>query len=349
MKSSITTILSLCLLLLIAACSREDISQPGALVPMTTDQDDRLAQLSVNGIPLHLETFGDISKPIMILLHGGPGMDYRAFISEKDEEFSSRYPSERRGEGLGMSALQEDYFLVVYDRRGSGLSPRFPSGGVTFDHQLSDLKTIIEHFLEMKNTAQGSQEDQVYLFGWSFGGYLATAFTNEYPELIKDLILYEARPFNEEVFQKLSLTSPFAQLTEDYVDAVFTGSTYILNQDHETADYQWAVGATGDFYPEFHNPAKMPFWRLGFIVNQEIEAALHAENRDVVSKLDAFQGKTLYLYGSLTEQDAILPGYLELVTSYFPDAEATRINNTGHYGPWEEPAQIIQVVSTFLN
>jgi len=349
MKSFITTILTYSLLLLFAACSREELPQAGTLVPMTTDQDDRLPQLSINGIPLHLETFGDISKPIMILLHGGPEMDFRAFISEKDGEFSSRYPAQRKGEALGMSALQKDYFLIVYDRRGSGLSPRFPSGGVTFDHQIEDLKFIIEHFLEVKNSSQGTSEDQVYLFGWSFGGYLATAFTNEYPAMIKDLILYEARPFNEEVFELLTLTTPFAQLTEDYVDAVFTGSTYVLRQDHETADYQWAVGSTGNFYPEFHNPEQMPFWRLGFVVNQEIEAELRAENRDIINKLDAFQGKTLFLYGSLTEQDAILPGYLELVTSYFSYGETTKIDNTGHYGPWEEPEQIMQEVANFLN
>ncbi len=340
------TILILLLVLSSFACTKEDIGSPARIVPATTAEDPALPRLLINGAPLHLETFGDIHDPIMIMLHGGPGFDYRAMISAPGA-LASRYPDRRQGAGHGLSALQDDFFLVFYDRRGSGLSPRFDPGAVRFDDQLADLRAIAEHFLEMKNQATGAAESRVYLFGWSFGGYLATAFTNEHPALVEGLILYEPRPFNQELFDLLDLTSPFAQLTEDYVDGVFTGSTYVVNTGHAAADYQWAVGATGDFSPEFHNPDAMPFWRVGFQVNQDIEREITDADRNVVDRLGAFAGNTLFMYGALTERDAIQPGYIEQITSFFPRVTTQRIDNTGHYGPWEEPGQLIAAIRRF--
>ena len=170
---------------LLLACTREEIKQPDKLVPETTDEDSRLPQLLVNGVPLHLETFGDISNPIMIFLHGGPGFDYRAMISQYEGEFAHRYPAQRNEQKLGLAALQDDFFLVFYDRRGSGLSPRFGKGKVLFDNQLNDLHEIINHFLLEKQIKTGTTEEQIYLFGWSFGGYLATAYVNEHPEKVR--------------------------------------------------------------------------------------------------------------------------------------------------------------------
>ena len=332
--------------LLIISCEKQDLNLPGQIVPATTDEDNRLPQLLVNGIPLHLETFGSITKPILIFLHGGPGFDYKAMISQKDIEFMSRYPDERTNAGIGLTQLQDEYFCVFYDRRGSGLSPRFDKDGVKIEDQIEDLKSIILHFQNMQMEATG-QTSPVNLFGWSFGGYLATALVNANPELVDNLMLYEPRPFTTELFDYLSVTSPFKQLGEDYVDGVFTGYTHVINNDHNTADYQWAVGATGDFYPEFNNPEDLPFWRVGFRVNQEIEVDIRTRNFDVVSKLANFQGNTLYLYGSKTERDAILPGFLEKITSYFSDPSIVKINDAGHFGPWDQADAVVDAIRNF--
>ena len=349
MKRVKLMIFTICFFPLLFACTRENIKQKDTLVPTTTDENSRLPQMVINGVPLHMETFGDISNPIMIFLHGGPGFDYRAMISQRGAEFAHRYPELRKEHNLGLSALQDEYFLVFYDRRGSGLSPRFDRGTVHFDDQLNDLHTVVDHFLEKKKTQTGQDDDQVYLFGWSFGGYLGTAYVNEHPQKVKDLIVYEPRPFNEELFALMTVTGPFGQLTEDYVDGVITGSTYVINTDHETADYQWAVGATGDFFPEFNNPEIMPFWRVGFQVNQEVEREVRTAERDVVSRLSAFEGNTLFLYGSLTKRDAIKPEYIEKITDYYPQTQVVEIADAGHFGPWDQAGLIVDAIREFIN
>ncbi len=246
-------------------CQKMDISEPGQLVPRTTMEDSSLPSLDINGARLHLETFGNIENPILIFVHGGPGGDYRPLISEIGVENASAYPAERSFPRAGLTRLQDEYFCVFFDQRGAGLSPRFNKGEITIDDYVTDLDAIVEHFLNQKATVTGIRDQQVRLFGWSFGGFLATAYVNTHPEKVKDLAIYEARPFTEEAFNLLTLTTPFQQLNEEYVDEFITRH---LCQPH-LMDYQQTVGVTGNFFPEFNTPTNLPFWRQGFVVNQK--------------------------------------------------------------------------------
>lgn len=344
MKYIIFLVLLSCLSL--NSCERKGVGTPGLLVQPTTDQDFGLPQIVVNGVPLHLETYGDPCQPILICLHGGPGFDYKSMISESGVENASAYPGERVNANLGLTRLADEYFLVFYDRRGSGLSPRFGTGEVRIEDQIEDLDAIVDHFRNEQRAC--SQSTEVGLFGWSFGGYLATAYVNQYPGKISNLALYEPRPFNDGLFDLLTLTSPFQQLGEDFVDEVFSGNTYLINNDHETMDYQWGVGATGDFFPEFHNPVDLPFWRVGFRVNQEIEADIRKRGFDVTSSLSDFTGNTLLLFGELSARDASSVDYIEALGAYFSRYESTLIPNAGHFGPWDNPVAVVDALRGFF-
>lgn len=60
------------------------MSQQGALVSLTVDQDASLPSLSVNGTLLHAEAHGNPSDPLLIVVHGGPGGDYRSLLNAKE-------------------------------------------------------------------------------------------------------------------------------------------------------------------------------------------------------------------------------------------------------------------------
>ena len=64
--------------LLAGACL--DPALPGNLVPATVEDDPALPRIEVNGTILHAEAFGDPRAPMIVVLHGGPGGDYRAFL-----------------------------------------------------------------------------------------------------------------------------------------------------------------------------------------------------------------------------------------------------------------------------
>src|SRR5688500_337754 len=94
--------------LAMTSCTKERmLNEPGNLVPKTVDQDLSLPSINVNGAMLHSEAFGHPDSTIVVVIHGGPGSDYRDLLISK-------------------SLADEGYRVVFYDQRGSGLSQRFP-------------------------------------------------------------------------------------------------------------------------------------------------------------------------------------------------------------------------------
>nr|WP_290941549.1 alpha/beta hydrolase [Haliscomenobacter sp.] len=150
------------LLLSLLSCKMEDPATPGLLVPKTVDQDPTLPQLAINGTLLHVETYGKATDPLLVLIHGGPGGDYRSLLQAK--VFANK-----------------GYFVIFYDQRGTGLSQRVDrsvfAGADAIQLMIDDLGKLIEHFQKV-NT------QKVFLMGHSWGAMLATAFVNQYPDKI---------------------------------------------------------------------------------------------------------------------------------------------------------------------
>lgn len=345
MKRSIFLLLAL---LPIYACELEDINEPGNIVPLTVQHDDQLPNLEINGTKLHLETFGDIEKPILIFLHGGPGADYRAMISERGVENASAYPQERSFQNAGLLRLKATYFCIFYDRRGSGLSTRFDRKDLSLQVQIDDLNTIVDYFLALKEQQTGVRTNKVNLFGLSFGGYLSTAYINQNPDKVNKVVLYEPRPFTEEAFDLLDLTGPFEQLGQEWIDEQATVGTHITPDSHERADYLRAIGASNNATPEFKETRDITYWRLGAYVFFEIEREILNDEPNIVDNLSRFEGDLLFLYGEKTEAAPDLEAFLNQMINYYPKGERLAIPNAGHNGHWENPDAVSQAIKSFL-
>src|SRR3954465_10264209 len=114
-----TSLLTLTALALGAGCL--DPGEPGNLVPRTVVEDPTLPQIQINGTRLHAESFGDPTAPTVMVLHGGPGSDYRSL--------------------LNLKALANDgYRVVFWDQRGAGLSQRHDGSSYTLTGYLADLR-----------------------------------------------------------------------------------------------------------------------------------------------------------------------------------------------------------------
>lgn len=94
-----------------------EIEEPGALVPPTSDEDLQLPQITINVAgqesSIHLQTFGDPLSPPLFILHGGPGADFRLL--------------------LPLKKLTDNYYVVMWDSRGAGLSERVTKDELTID------------------------------------------------------------------------------------------------------------------------------------------------------------------------------------------------------------------------
>jgi proline iminopeptidase len=128
----------------------------------TVDRDRTLPTVELAGYRFHAETFGDPERPVLIVLHGGPGADYRYL--------------------LPLKALADDYRVVFYDQRGTGLSPRVPADGITVDSFVADLDAFVDHF---------GRGRPVHLVGHSWGAMLASAYAGAHPRKVDRMVLAE--------------------------------------------------------------------------------------------------------------------------------------------------------------
>ena len=331
--------------LILSGCEEQmEFDEPGNLVPMTVEEDPLLPGIEINGTILHAESFGDISNPIIIFLHGGPGSDYRAFISQKDVENASRYPDERSITNGGLSQLQDEYYCVFYDQRGAGLSPRYDLGDVTFEKYIKDLDAIIDYYLNKKYTETGVLENQVNIIGWSYGGTLSTGYINRYPERIKNIVLYEPAPFSKKAYDyfKENTTPYTSQIGYNWLEEFLLSHDHFTTDSHIRIDYQMLLGAFRS-NPQFHENGNTPLWRMGALLEGE---DLQDENRDNTSNLSAFKGEFLFIGGELTINE--YPEYPAIQMSYYPHSEYVEIKGVGHTGPWEKPEEIAAVIRNFF-
>ncbi|MCT4664075.1 MAG: alpha/beta hydrolase [Flavobacteriales bacterium] len=205
-KSTKLLVLTLLFLGLLTSCDKKDIVV-GDLVPKTVVDDLSLPSFTLSdGTKLHLETFGNPSNPVVIILHGGPGNSYRPYLRWK--------------------SLSDDYFLVFWDQRGAGLSERSANDKLTPPQYLKDLHEIGNHF---------SPSRKLYLIGHSWGGAYASYYIQKYPNRVKKTVLLEPGPLNKVAMEN---TNPTAKnFFDKELQAFLNNSDYLIPQNDEKADY----------------------------------------------------------------------------------------------------------------
>ncbi len=288
----------------ISSCDREDAAKPGALVPLTVDENSFLPSISVNGTLLHSETFGNPDNTMLVMLHGGPGGDYRDMLKNK-------------------AFADAGYFVVFYDQRGSGLSQRHNAEVFTVQMFIDDLNAVIEYY-------RADPAQKIVLVGHSWGAMLAAGYVNRYPEKIAGLILTEPGGFTWETAskyigraRKLEL---FAEGTNDfvYLDQFFTGS------DHRTLDYKAALESIADQH--VGNTGILPFWRKGAICSDASFRYVQTHSFDFTTNLNAYSTKVFFGYSELNK--AYRKAHAELVSSAFRNVELVEFKDTGHDIPF---------------
>ena len=228
---------------ILAACTKErTINDEGNLVPKTVDQDASLPQITVNATQLHAEAFGHPDSALLIVLHGGPGADYRYLLNCK-------------------TFATQGYRVIFYDQRGSGLSKRHPKDSYSLQLMYDDLSAVIAHY-------KTSPTQKVFLLGHSWGGMLATAYINQYPTRINGVVLAEPGGFVwQDVLDYVERSRDIkftSELLNDllYADQFLTGK----EAEHAILDYKYALlsiaegskgSPTGDEYLLFGDKVQL--------------------------------------------------------------------------------------------
>lgn len=294
-----------------------DPDAPGHLVPATVDEDPSLPHIRIAGSLLHAEAFGNPEHPIVMVLHGGPGADYRSL--------------------LPLKALAADgYYVVFWDQRGAGLSQRHDADAYDMDGYLDDLRVVIEHF----TNAPG--QPMVFI-GHSWGAMYATWFINEYGSYggrIRGAILSEPGAFTKDQLDRYidDLYGTIDFFGEEVNDAAWLYQ-FMSPAEHVRADYL-AMVASGAVTAEHNDPDNpTPSWRAGAVVNAKLLDLVEDEGFDWTTNLAAFERPVLFLRGDRNEAMP-LEHQQELASSY-PDAAIVTIPGVGHEMVWERPVEYL--------
>lgn len=310
----------------LGSCEKElKLNDPGNLVPKTVEQDATLPSITVNGTQLHSEAFGNPADPMVVFLHGGPGADYRNGLNVKD-------------------LVNDHYYVVFYDQRGSGLSKRHPKSSYSIDLMFSDLAAVIQRY-------RHSPQQKIFLFGHSWGGMLAAGYVNKYPDAVNGIIVAEPGGLNTEQFKQYSKRTRrmklFAEVTNDvlYPDQFLSGS----EKDHAVLDYKVALSSTFTYAKDndegIEGPS--PFWRNGAAVLKKLSEIADDEGFDFTNNLNHFTTKVLFLYSEKSK--AYGETFAQAEASSFPNVQVSKVNGTGHemiYFGWNN---VYALVLPYLN
>jgi len=297
------------------SCKKEfNPKDSGALVPKTVDQDASLPSITVNGTQLHSEAFGNPANPMVVYLHGGPGGDYRNGLNVKN-------------------LVNNNYYVVFYDQRGSGLSKRHPKDSYSIQLMFDDLAAVIQHY-------RSSASQKVFLFGHSWGGMLAAGYINKYPSAINGAVLAEPGGLSWDLVKEYSEKSRrlklFDEVTNDaiYPDQFLSGK----ENDHAILDYRLALSSSFTYGKNndegIEGPS--PFWRYGAAVLKKFFEIGKKDGFDFRNNLSEFTTKILFLYSE--NNRAYGEAFASKESAAFPNVQLSKVNGTGHemiYFKWD--------------
>ncbi|GAB3523568.1 alpha/beta fold hydrolase [Emticicia fontis] len=307
MNRTLSIISATLLTFFIVSCEKAlSINDDGNLVPKTVEQDVSLPSITINNTQLHAETFGNPANPMLIILHGGPGSDYRYLLNCK--AFASR-----------------GYYVVFYDQRGSGLSKRHPKGIYTIQIMLDDLSAVIAHY-------KTSTTQKVFLLGHSWGAMLATAYINAYPKNINGAILAEPGGFIwQDVLDYVGRSRSFRFTSETLNDATYLDQFITGKQDEQAIlDYKFSLMASADESAEssLGNDGPLPFWRSGAVIQEALFEAGDRDKPDWTTNLKSYTAKVLFVYSERNKSYGL--AHAQKVSSAYPNVQLEKINNAGH-------------------
>jgi len=145
----IISLLALASLLMATAAMATPLVQPG------------LHKISLGGVEQTLQIYSnDVSKPLLLVLHGGPGYAMLPLLHETN------------------SALEDDFTVVNWDQRGAGrsYSAAIPLDSMTLAQLVADAHELTGYL----KTAFGQQK--IFILGHSFGTLIGMQLIQSYPQ-----------------------------------------------------------------------------------------------------------------------------------------------------------------------
>ena len=277
---------------------------------------------------LYSKDYGNKKNPAIIFIHGGPSGNSTLFESTTAENLSK----------LG-------FYVIVYDRRGEGRSiDKFAK--FTFKESNEDLLYILKKYKIKKAN----------ILAHSFGGIVATMFTNKYPDKVNSLILAGALINQQEIYNhilsegKAFFSKNFSKLKQiEAIESLNKNSADYRKQCFELAsemNFFRMPKETQESILLRENYEKSDFFKNN-IRNQEAPIQFYLNepqnNIDIKPFLKKIKIRKIPIYGIYGNDDNIFPKrQLQDLTKIIGESNVKNVENCSHY-------LFVDQQSTFLN
>jgi len=304
-------------------------------VAKTVAQDPSIPHITIDNVVFHAETYGSDTAQTIIVIHGGPGQDYRYLLPLKQ--------------------LSDEYHVVFYDQRGTGLSPRVDASELTLRNSIEDLNRIVNFYCPDK---------KVNILGHSWGAMLGSAYLAKYPEKINKIILAEPGFLTTEMSEEFIRRTNGFKIDMNFSNVLLIGKIimrglHVRGPDGQAIkDFIYSSLVTsnipdhpmsGYFCGNKFDSTQVNFWRLSMVAAQSIPQSQNDENGnmqiDLVRGVEAYHDTVLFISGDCNR--LIGPDFQEMHLKYFPRHKLEIIHNAGHNMFLDQPEEFFTIVREF--
>lgn len=279
-------------------------------------------RIAVNGVELFFDVYGSslaarggalVDKPVIVALHGGPGMDHSQFVP-------------------WLTPIADEAQLILVDHRGNGRSSRPPVETRTLANMADDLEAL----------RQALGLGRIVVFGMSFGGMLALTYAATYPDSVAGLIPCATAASNEALESALSAMHDMSSAEQREALARLRQGTVRSAEDLERV-----FAALAPFYE--YDPKRTPPGGFKPIADIDMLNWFFAQERkiyDVRPRLAGITAPTLVLTG---RHDKIAPpAASDEIVKGIPRVEQVIFEQSGHRLMREENAKFLAAVRSFV-
>ena len=268
--------------------------------------------IKTNGIKLHTVMIGE--GPPLVLLHGFPDFWY--------------------GWKSVISGLKKNYKLIIPDMRGYNLSDK-PEGVDKYKmgFLIDDIKGLIESLSLGK----------VFLAGHDWGGAVAWAFAENYPDMLQKLAILNAP--HMKIFQQKLRTDKKQQKASFYIFEFLkpNGEQFVIKDGYKWL--KWAVfsGSKKDF-TDFDKGQYLSAWaQPGAILGGVNYYKANTSFKDFTGKITV---PTLVIHGM--KDVAVLSSVLDGLSDYVDDLKIVRVEDSSHWVMHDQPELVISSFKDFF-
>ena len=270
--------------------------------------------VETNNIKLHTIVIGE--GPPLVLLHGFPDFWY--------------------GWKSVITSLKKYYKLIIPDMRGYNLSDK-PEGVEKYKIEIlvEDIKGLIESLSLGK----------VFLAGHDWGGVVAWAFAEKYPELLQKLAILNAP--HMKIFQQKLRTDKKQQKASFYIFEFLKpdGEKFLFKDDYKWLKFAVFEGMKNKSnLTDFDKEQYLSAWtQPGAILGGVNYYRANVSFDDWTGKIAV---PTLVIHGM--KDSAVLSSVLNGLSDYVDDLKIVRAENSSHWVMHDQPKLVVSSFKEFF-